>query len=105
MRNPGDLAQGFPLVAGSVEPSHGFVHVTDPNVPVTVFGLMVRPGELVDADYHGAVAVPLDLIGGVAAVITKLHTIERIVPDAPRAPGLDFAAFEAALSAFEKARV
>jgi len=51
------LAEGFHLIGGSVGPSHAFVHMTAYDVPVTVFGLTVRPGDLVHADRHGAVVI------------------------------------------------
>ena len=105
MRDLGDLPAGFPVIAGSVGPSHGFVHVREIGTPVTIFGLTVRPGDLVHADRHGAVVVPPDVIPALAGAIARLQATERIVLDAARKPGFDFAAFEAAWSAFEKARV
>ena len=104
MRDLGDLAPDFPIVAGSVGPSHGFVHVTDLQGPVTVFGLAVHPGDLVHADRHGAVVVPPGVIEGLARAIGKLQATERIVLDSARRGTFDFAAFEAVWTAFEKAR-
>ncbi len=104
MRDLGDLPKGFPVIAGSVGPSHGFVHVRDIDQPVTVFGLTVKPGDLVHADRHGAVVIPADVIDGLDGAIDRLLATERIVLDAARAPGFDFAQFEAAWTAFERAR-
>lgn len=105
MRDLGDLPAGFPVIAGSVGPSHGFVHVREIGTPVTVFGLTVAPGDLIHADRHGAVVVPPEVIPALAGAISRLLATERIILDAARKPGFDFAAFEAAWSAFEKARV
>lgn len=105
MRDLGDLPSGFPVIAGSVGPSHGFVHVREIGTPVTVFGLTVAPGDLIHADRHGAVVVPPEVIPALAGAISRLLATERIILDAARKPGFDFAAFEAAWSAFEKARV
>lgn len=104
MRDLGDLPEGFPVVAGSVGPSHGFVHVLEAGTPVTVFGLAVAPGDLVHADRHGAVVVPRDVIPNLAAAIRKLQETEALVLEPARGPDFDFAAFEAAWTAFEKAR-
>jgi regulator of RNase E activity RraA len=104
MRDLGDMAPGFPVVAGSIGPSHGFVHVTALDLPVTVFGLTVRPGDLVHADRHGAVVVPPEVIGALPAAIARMQDTERLVLDPARQPGFDFARFEAAWAAFEKAR-
>ncbi len=105
MRDLGDLPSGFPVVAGSIGPSHGFVHVRELDVPVSVFGLSVSPGDLVHADRHGALVVPPDIIGKLQASIEKLLSTERIVLDAATKPGFDFDAFQSAWETFEKARV
>ena len=104
MRDLGDLAPGFPVVAGSIGPSHGFVHVLENAVPVTIFGLRVAPGELVHADRHGAVVVPPEVMPRLAGAIARMQATEKLVLGPARAPGFDFAAFEAAWSAFEAAR-
>lgn len=104
MRDLGDLAPGFPVVAGSIGPSHGFVHVRDVGGPVTVFGLEVSPGDLVHADRHGAVVVPPDVIPRLAEAIAKMQETEKLVLGPARAEGFDFAKFEAAWAAFERAR-
>ena len=104
MRDLGDIPADFPIVAGSVGPSHGFVHITEIGTPVTVFGLTVAPGALVHADRHGAVVVPPDVVPVLAGAVAKLHATERIVLDAARAPDFDFAAFEKAWAAFEASR-
>jgi len=46
MRDLGDLPTGFPVVAGSIGPSHGFVHVRSIGQPVTIFGMHVVDGDL-----------------------------------------------------------
>lgn len=104
MRDLGDMAPGFPVIAGSIGPSHGFVHVVDIGQPVTVFGLTVADGDLVHADRHGAVVIGAQHIGALEAAIHQMWRTERIVLDAARAPGFDFDAFEKAWTAFEKAR-
>ena len=104
MRDLGDLPEGFPVVAGSVGPSHGFVHVREIGTPVDIFGMQVEDGELVHADRHGALVIPADYLGALGAAIGKMQETEQIVLKAARAEGFDFEAFEAAWTAFEKAR-
>ena len=104
MRDLGDLASGFPVLAGSIGPSHHWVHVTQIGEPVEVFGMPVAPGDFVHADRHGAVVVPPDALDGLAAAIRRMQEAESIVLDAARAPGFDFTAFETAWAAFDKAR-
>ena len=104
MRDLGDMAPGFPVVAGSIGPSHGFVHVRSINQPVQIMGMDVHPGDLIHADRHGAVVIPPEVVDQLAAAISKMQITERLVLDPARAEGFDFAAFEAAWEAFEKAR-
>ena len=104
VRDLGDLPQGFPVIAGSVGPSHGFVHVRSVGQPVRVMGLEVHQGDLIHADRHGAVVVPPEAISDLAKAIAKLQATERLVLDPGLKSDFDFAAFEAAWAAFEKAR-
>ena len=104
MRDLGDLARDFPVVAGSIGPSHGFVHVRSVNTPVVIHGLTVAPGDLIHADRHGAVVIPPEVVPYLAAAIAKMQSTEQLVLAPARAPGFDFAAFEAAWAAFETAR-
>ncbi|MEX3010523.1 hypothetical protein [Hoeflea sp. TYP-13] len=104
MRDLGDLPDGLPVVAGSIGPSHSFVHMTAIDVSVEVFGLTVKPGDLVHADRHGALAIPDEVIGNLAAAILKLLETEKLVLEPARRPEFDFTAFEQAWMAFEKAR-
>jgi regulator of RNase E activity RraA len=104
MRDLGDMAPEFPVVAGSIGPSHGYVHVRSGGEPVRIMGLLVRPGDLVHADRHGAVVIPPEVVRGLAAAIAKMQATEQLVLGPARADGFDFAAFEAAWAAFEAAR-
>ena len=104
MRDLGDLPEGFPVIAGSIGPSHGFVHVRSLGAPVTVFGLKVAQGDLIHADRHGAVVIPDDVVARLEAGIGQLLASEKLILDPARGEGFDFAAFEAAWTAFENAR-
>lgn len=104
VRDLGDLPPGFPVIAGSIGPSHGFVHVRSIGQPVRVMGLEVRPGDLIHADRHGALVVPPETVAALAAAIGKLQATERLILDPARGPGFDFETFETAWAAFEAAR-
>jgi regulator of RNase E activity RraA len=104
MRDLGDMAANFPVIAGSIGPSHAFVRVTEIGTPVTIFGLAVAPGDLIHADRHGAVCIPTEVISRLPDAISKMRRTEAIILDAARAPGFDFAAFTAAWAAFERER-
>jgi regulator of RNase E activity RraA len=104
MRDLGDMAENYPVIAGSIGPSHGFVHVQDLDCEVEIFGLRVRPGDLVHADRHGAVVIPPDVIPVIGAAIKKMQDTEHLILGPAREDGFDFEKFEAAWADFEAAR-
>lgn len=95
MRDLGDLPDGFPVIAGAIGPSHGFVHVREIGTEVTIFGMTVADGALV---------IPKGYETQLEQAIHKLLETEKIVLNAARADGFDFDKFEEAWTAFEKAR-
>ena len=72
---------GFQFVAAHVSVSHAYVHLVDFGLPVKVGGLWVKPGDLVHADQHGVVTVPLELAPKVADAVAKLEATERRIID------------------------
>ncbi|MCY3949100.1 MAG: hypothetical protein OXF61_07825 [Acidimicrobiaceae bacterium] len=84
IRDLDDWAPGFGALAGSIGPSHAWVHVVEFAVPVTVHGMSVQPGDLIHADRHGAVVVPVDVAADVSAAAAKIAAAERVLIDAAR---------------------
>jgi len=104
MRDLGDLAEDFLVVAGSVGPSHGFVHVREIDAPVNIFGMTVTPGELIHADRHGAVVIPNEVIPILKDSIHKLFASERLILDPAEKTEFSFDDFKKAWEDFEKSR-
>jgi len=104
VRDLGDLAQDFPVVAGSIGPSHGFVHVREIHTSVSVFGIQVSPGDLVHADRHGAVVIPKEVIPILKDAIHKLFASERLILDPTEKTEFSFDDFKRAWEDFEKSR-
>lgn len=104
MRDLGDLPEGFPVVAGSVGPSHGFVHVKSVGEGAEIKGMKVPEGALVHADVHGAVVIPDEVVGTLQAAIENLLLTEKIVLEPAKSGKMSFEDFEAAWTAFEAAR-
>ena len=104
VRDLGDLAEDFPVVAGSVGPSHGFVHVREIDTPVNIFGMTVTPGELIHADRHGAVVIPNEVIPILKDSIHKLFASERLILDPAEKTEFSFDDFKKAWEDFEKSR-
>lgn len=104
MRDLGDLEPGFPIIAGSIGPSHGFCHVREVGTQVEVFGLRISEGDLVHADRHGAVVVPPDVIPRLGEAIETLLVAEQLILEPARRAGFDIDKLETAWAALEKAR-
>lgn len=104
VRDLGDMPEGFPVLAGSVGPSHGFVHVRDIGQPVKIFGMAVSDGDLVHADIHGAVCIPGDVIADLDAALDRLFAAEAVVLDPLKQAGCDFDRFKELWAHFETAR-
>ncbi|MEN9012918.1 MAG: RraA family protein [Yoonia sp.] len=103
MRDLGDMPEGFPVLAGSVGPSHGFVHVRDVGTPVSVFGMRVLQGDLIHADRHGAVCVPVDVLPHLNNALDRLFAAEAVVLDPLKDGDMDFETFKDLWAKFEKA--
>ena len=104
MRDLGDLPDGFPVVAGSIGPSHGFVHVREIGTEVEIFGLRIKDGDLVHADRHGGLVIPPEVMADLEGAIHTLLDTESLILEPARQEGFDYAAFEQAWAAFEAAR-
>ncbi len=104
MRDLDVIDEGFPVLAGSVGVSHGFVHVVKVGAPVEMFGLTIHQGDLVHADRHGALVIPPDVLPMLEAAIETVVANEAIVLGPARAPDFSFEKFEEAWARFEAAR-
>ena len=96
LRDLGMLDPGYQVIAGAVGPSHAFVHVTELDCPVTVFGMAVRPNDLIHADRHGAVVIPAEHIERMEWAIDVVLRKEVPVLTAARAPGFTLEKLKAA---------
>ncbi len=54
-------APGFQALAGSIGPSHAWVHAESFGGEVRVAGMTVRSDDLIHADCHGAIVIPHDI--------------------------------------------
>lgn len=54
-------APGFQALAGSIGPSHAFVHLAGFGETVCVAGMTVSSNDLIHADRHGAVVIPANI--------------------------------------------
>lgn len=86
IRDLGAIDPGFQLLAGSIGPSHAFVHVTAFETPVVVFGLAISPGDLIHADRHGAVIIEPGVEAELPRAIDLVTRKETPILKAARSP-------------------
>ena len=81
------MASDFFVLAGSIMPSHAFVHLVDFGGTVSIAGMIVSPNDVIHADRHGAVVIPHDAVKKIPAAVDLLTRREKVVIDAAKQPG------------------
>jgi regulator of RNase E activity RraA len=79
-------ALGFHFFASAILVSHAYVHLVDIDVPVSVGGMVVQPGDLIHADQHGAQVIPMDIAPQIPEAVAKLTANERRIIEVCQAP-------------------
>lgn len=74
-----DEMRRVPFFAFAATPSvsHAYVHIENFGVPIKVGGVVIQPGDLIHADQHGALVIPLDIAPHVAQAAQELDAAER----------------------------
>jgi regulator of RNase E activity RraA len=83
---PGVSRMEFPMFASTVSVSHAYMHVVDFGAPVEIFGLPVRFGDLLYADVHGVVSIPLDIAARIPEMASGIRATERKIIDLCQSP-------------------
>ncbi|MGQ0549072.1 MAG: RraA family protein [Armatimonadota bacterium] len=79
-------ALGFQFCAAHVSVSHANVHLVDFGIPVKVGGVWIQPGDLIHADQHGAVTIPLEVADRISDAAATIEAEERRIIDVCRSP-------------------
>ena len=84
----------FPAFTSGTQAAHGYCHILDLNVPVSVGGMMIRPLELIHGDRNGITTIPTEIASEVPDVCAEIAAAEQIVFDylkqsSPTAAGFD----------------
>jgi 4-hydroxy-4-methyl-2-oxoglutarate aldolase len=80
---------GFQLFARGPGVSHSYVHVTSAGEPVTVGGLTVHPGDLLHADRHGVLLIPVEIAPELPAAADRVIEREQTFLRWVRSPDFD----------------
>jgi len=78
----------FPAFTTGTICSHGYCHTLAVNVPVTVGGITVYPGDLLHGDLNGITKIPLEIASEVPQVSEELAAAEKIILDYVRGTGI-----------------
>ncbi|MFP6808905.1 MAG: hypothetical protein VB957_17250 [Pseudomonadales bacterium] len=89
VRDLPDIIEGFQMLAGSIGPSHAYIHVQEYECDIEIFGMKVRHGDLIHADQHGAVVIPIEAAAKVKAAAETIAANERVIIDAAKQPGFN----------------
>ena len=74
------------------------MHLAEIACEVNVFGMAVRPNDIVHADRHGAVVVPAGCVKKLPGAIELLTRREAVILKAARAPGFNAAILAKAMA-------
>jgi regulator of RNase E activity RraA len=91
------IPPGFQMLAGSIGPSHAYVHMVEYGCDVTVHGMAVKSGDLIHADRHGAAVVPADKVAAMKTALVGLSEREAKIIKAARAPEMTVEKLKAAI--------
>lgn len=74
-------ALGFPAFTNGTTCAHGYCHIIGINVPVTVGGIAIYPGDLLHGDRNGVTTIPHEVASEVPDACKELMAAEQLVLD------------------------
>lgn len=78
---------GFHTFAAGTSPSHVYCRIADVGMPVQVYGMTVRQGDIIHGDINGLVQVPTEKLDELPEKIAKVRKDEKELMDRVRAGG------------------
>ncbi|MBR9804034.1 RraA family protein [bacterium] len=92
-------ALDFPAFTSGAQAAHGYCHMVDLQIPVSVGGVMVRPLELLHGDANGVTTIPESIASEVPDVCDEIIRAEQIVLDYLKGDGITAKGFDEARQA------
>ncbi|MAG93341.1 MAG: dimethylmenaquinone methyltransferase [Planctomycetaceae bacterium] len=89
-------ALGFPAFTNGTICAHGYCHTLLVNVPVTVGGIAIAPGDLLHGDLNGVSTIPHEIASEVGDACKELMAAEDIVLDYLKTDGISAAGLKEA---------
>ena len=98
MRDLNDCAPGFQILARKVVPSHIYNKVIDFSTQVEVFGMVVNHDDIIHADRHGAVVIPIEAVDKLPTAVDLMIRKEAVQLEAARDPSFNIHMLRKALT-------
>ena len=76
---------GFNAFASTALVSRANVHLVEANIPVTIGGVTVNPGDLLLGDKHGVISIPKDIVKNLPDAVAKVEAGEKEIIDVCKA--------------------
>lgn len=89
-------ALNFPVFTRGAMAAHGYCHIVSIQVPVTVGGLTIYPGDLLHGDRNGVTTIPHEIASEVPDVCAEIGRAEAIVLNYLKGPLVDIRGFNEA---------
>ena len=90
LRDLGDIDKDYMVLASAIGPSHAYVHVVEYNTDVNLFGLKIKPNDIIHADRHGAVIIPRDALKILPKAIEFMKEKEGIIIKASKEKAVSY---------------
>lgn len=71
----------YPVFTNGTICSHGYCHIPQINVPVTVGGIVVNPLDLLHGDINGVTTIPLEIASEIPEACKDLMAAEQVILD------------------------
>jgi len=77
----------YPVFTSGTICSHGYCHIPQINVPVTVGGISIEPGMLLHGDCNGVTTIPQEIASEIPEACAELMAAEQVVLDYCKSAG------------------
>lgn len=71
----------YPVFTNGTICSHGYCHIPQINVPVTVGGIAIHPADLLHGDLNGVTTIPLEIASEIPDACKELMAAEQVILD------------------------
>ena len=90
------IPKKFQFLANKLSPSHAEVHLIDFSKKISIYGMEVKDKDLIHADQHGAINIPIDRLKELILAIKYVSKKEKIILDSCKSKNFKFINFKKA---------